>query len=80
MLRNCRKRTGLTQRQLAQVSDMYQNEISRIELGRQDPTLSRVMRMAKGLGVELLPIPVEHAAHVRAAYVEKPFECSVEPA
>jgi predicted transcriptional regulator len=40
---------------------MHQNEVSRIETGKQDPTLSRVVRIVDALGAELLVVSKEAA-------------------
>ncbi len=47
-----RKARGLTQRQLARKTGVNQSEISRIEGGRANPTLSTVAVIAGALGAE----------------------------
>ena len=48
-----RKARGMTQRQLAAKSGIQQAEISRIEAGTSNPTLSTVAILAGALGAEL---------------------------
>ena len=48
-----RKARGLTQRQLAQKTGVNQSEISRIEGGSANPTMSTVAVLAGALGAEL---------------------------
>jgi len=48
-----RRQRGLTQRQLSAKSGIQQSEISRIEGGRANPTMSTVSALARALGAEL---------------------------
>ena len=48
-----RNASGLTQKQLAEVTGIYQADISRIERGLANPSLSTLQRLAEGLGTEL---------------------------
>jgi DNA-binding XRE family transcriptional regulator len=48
-----RKQRGLTQRQLSTKSGVQQAEISRIEGGRSNPTVSTLTALASALGGEL---------------------------
>ena len=48
-----RKRRGLTHRQLSARSGIQQSEISEIEGGRANPTLSTLSAVARALGAEL---------------------------
>ena len=57
MLRDARRRAGLTQRQLAAKAGIPQETIARIERGRADPrvkTLDRLLE-ACGYGLETMP-------------------------
>ena len=57
MVRNARRHTGLTQRQLAAKAGIPQETIARIERGRVDPrvmTLDRLLE-ACGAGLESMP-------------------------
>jgi transcriptional regulator with XRE-family HTH domain len=48
-----RRQRGLTQRQLSAKSGIQQSEISRIEGGRANPTMSTLSSLARALGAEL---------------------------
>ena len=48
-----RKKCGMTQRQLASKAGLQQAEISRIEAGNSNPTLSTIAALALALGAEL---------------------------
>ncbi len=48
-----RRHRGLTQRQLSAKSGVQQSEISRIEGGRANPTMSTLSALARALGAEL---------------------------
>jgi transcriptional regulator with XRE-family HTH domain len=52
-LRAARKRLGLSQEQVADLSGVHATEVSRIEAGKRDPRVSTVERLAKA--VELKP-------------------------
>jgi transcriptional regulator with XRE-family HTH domain len=53
-----RRKRGLTQRQLSARSGIQQSEISRIEGGRGNPTVSTLSALAHALGGELAIRPV----------------------
>lgn len=58
-----RKARNLTQTELAELSGIGQSEISRIEGGRANPTLSTLTALARSLGVEVdLIVPEKQAA------------------
>ncbi len=44
---------GMTQKQLAQETGIYQSDISKIERGLANPSLSTLQRLADGMGVQL---------------------------
>lgn len=44
---------GITQRQLAESSGIYQSDISKIERGLANPSLSTLKRLADGMGLKL---------------------------
>lgn len=48
-----RDRTGMTQKQLAETTGIYQADISKIERGLANPSLSTLQRLADGLGAKL---------------------------
>lgn len=50
-LREARERLELTQEQVAERSGVYAGEISRIELGKRDPQISTLERLAKAVEV-----------------------------
>ncbi|MBR2036751.1 MAG: helix-turn-helix domain-containing protein [Lachnospiraceae bacterium] len=49
----CRERAGITQKQLSEIVGIYQADISKIERGLTNPSVSTLKRLADGLGVEL---------------------------
>lgn len=57
MVREARRRAGLTQRQLAAKSGIPQETIARIERGRADPRVNTLDRLlaACELGLEVMP-------------------------
>lgn len=70
-----RRRRGLTQRRLSELSGVQQADISRIERGETQPTTVTARRLAEALGADFgfyetdtagKPIPVEPAS-VKAA-------------
>lgn len=52
-LASARERVHLTQKQLAEKTGIYQADISKIERGIGNPSLSTLKRLADGLGMEL---------------------------
>ena len=57
-LRRLREAAGLTQMELANRADMDMAEISRLELGKRDPRLSTIVRLAVAL-----ELPLEALVH-----------------
>lgn len=51
VLRHRRTNCGLTQEQLGFEADLRRTYVSMIELGRQQPSLETVFKLAKALGV-----------------------------
>lgn len=45
---------GLSQRQLADLLGVHQSDVARMESGEHTPTLDRLIRVAKGLDIELM--------------------------
>lgn len=45
---------GLSQRQLAERLGVHQSDVARMETGEHTPTLDRLVRVAKGLDIELM--------------------------
>jgi transcriptional regulator with XRE-family HTH domain len=50
-LRQIRERSGMTQETLAKKAGVSRAYLSRLEMGRHDPPLSRLRKLAKALGV-----------------------------
>lgn len=49
-----REKANMTQRQLAEKTGIYQADISKIERGIGNPSLSTIVRLADGLGMRLV--------------------------
>ncbi len=49
-----RAERGLSQRQLAERLGVHQSDVARMELGEHNPSVERLMRVAGGLGIELM--------------------------
>lgn len=52
-LMKMRDQVGLTQKQLAEVTGIYQADISKIERGLGNPSISTLKRLAEGMGAKL---------------------------
>lgn len=71
-IREIRKARGLTQEQLAEMVDIEQKHVSRIELGKNYPTIDRLEKIAAALNIPLisffdflhLEIDDEHAVNI----------------
>ncbi len=65
LLREARKRAGLTQRELSKRSGKAQSAIGRIESGRTDPSTEMLQHLIHAAGFELhatlVPKPVDHS-------------------
>ena len=48
-----RENTNITQKELAEQTGIYQADISKLERGLGNPSLSTLKRLADGLGMEL---------------------------
>lgn len=53
LVKEARKRAGLTQRQLAELAGLTQPTIARIEKGVSDPGLATVERLVRACGLEV---------------------------
>jgi transcriptional regulator with XRE-family HTH domain len=56
-LRYCRRRAGLTQRELAERSGVPQSSIARIESGKLRPRIDTLTRLIEACGMELQASP-----------------------
>lgn len=52
-VRQARERAGLSQEALGFASGVHRTEVSLIELGRRNPRLTTILRIAAGLGVDV---------------------------
>jgi transcriptional regulator with XRE-family HTH domain len=63
LVREARRRSGLTQAELAARIDTTQSAIARLEKGRTEPSFARVAQAIRACGLDLVPnlIPVDDA-------------------
>jgi transcriptional regulator with XRE-family HTH domain len=61
-LQALRKRAGVTQYRLAQLSGVSKQTLSRLELGTAQPSWDTVQALARGLGIEVGAFVIESAA------------------
>jgi y4mF family transcriptional regulator len=54
LLKNRRKELGLDQRNLARLSGVSVHSLSDIEVGKGNPTLERLSKIAEVLGLEII--------------------------
>lgn len=54
LLRECRRRVGVTQAELAQRADTTQSAIARLEGGRRSPTVRQLTKLLDLLGLDLV--------------------------
>lgn len=59
LIREARKRAGLSQRELAERAGTTQSAIARVETGRSTPTFDTVLRMVRLCGLDLDLMVVE---------------------
>lgn len=52
-LTDARNRIGITQKQLAEKTGIYQADISKIERGLSNPSISTLQRLAEGMGLQI---------------------------
>ena len=50
---DARKRSGITQKQLAERTGIAQSDISKLESGSANPSLKTMQRLASGMGAKL---------------------------
>jgi transcriptional regulator with XRE-family HTH domain len=53
MIREARRRAGLTQKELAERLGTTQSAVARMEAGRTEPSFDRVLRAVRACGLEL---------------------------
>ncbi|WP_200900641.1 helix-turn-helix transcriptional regulator [Mycolicibacter heraklionensis] len=53
LVREARKRAGLTQRQLAELAGTTQSALARVESGRTAPSFDQVLRLVRLCGLDL---------------------------
>ena len=74
LIKEARRRSRLSQRELATRAGTSQAAISRIESGREEPTLERLEQILAGLGwrprIELEPIAI-HDEEPRRLYADR---------
>jgi len=63
LIREARAQARLSQRALAERAGVAQSEISRIESGRQDPSLTRLEQLLRAAGYDLKVELVPHHDH-----------------
>lgn len=51
---HCRAKHGLSQRKLAERLGVHQSDVARMELGEHNPSIDRLIRVARGLDIELM--------------------------
>ena len=56
LVREARRRAGLTQAELAHRVGTTQSAIARLERGRTEPDLARVVELTRACGLELIPM------------------------
>lgn len=65
-VRECREQRGLSQTQLARALDIHPTNVSHLEAGRQDITVTQLVRAAKELGVSVGDLVASLAGGSRA--------------
>ena len=64
-LRERRKKLGLSQAKVAELSGKTQSQIARMEQGIGNPHISSVVEVTRALGTELLAIPIRLLPAIR---------------
>ncbi|TME98108.1 MAG: helix-turn-helix domain-containing protein [Chloroflexi bacterium] len=65
LIRNARRRSGLTQRELAAITHVPQPTIAAIESGRQDPRYFTLAKLLTGCGWEMGVVPMRRRLLLR---------------
>jgi transcriptional regulator with XRE-family HTH domain len=68
LVREARKRAGLTQAELAQLAGTTQSAIARIETGDSAPSFDSVLRLLRlcGLDLDIMLVPRDESDHAQA--------------
>lgn len=78
ILRDARRRAGLSQRQLAERAHTSQSVVARIEKGRVEPSLDLLLRLVRACGLDLRMHVEPHDFHderlIEAALARPPEE------
>jgi transcriptional regulator with XRE-family HTH domain len=70
-LREARKKSGFSQRVLAEKLGFPQSHISKIESGKISPTISSLIEIARVLGFELMAVPKKYTLIVESFAKER---------
>jgi len=70
-VRDLRARCGLSQRQLAPRCGVHPSYVQAIERGRVDPTFHMLLRLGRGMGVEMPALMERYQRHMER-YPEEP--------
>jgi transcriptional regulator with XRE-family HTH domain len=73
LVREARKRAGLTQRELAEKAGTTQSAIARLESGRTSPTFDTVMRLLRlcGMDLDMMLVPRDGSDWMQAQQLLK---------
>lgn len=70
MVRDARRRSGLSQRQLAERAGVPQPMLSLIERGRQDPRFGTLRRLLRACDADLDVVPLSGVGIDRTQFIE----------
>jgi transcriptional regulator with XRE-family HTH domain len=65
ILRERRRKLGMTQTQVAELTGKKQSQIVRLERGLADPRLSSLVQVANSVGMEIMAVPTRLVPAVR---------------
>jgi transcriptional regulator with XRE-family HTH domain len=69
-IRDRRKKLGLSQAQVAELTGKTQSQIARLENGLADPRISSVVQVSRSLGTEIVAIPIRLLPAIRHLLAE----------
>lgn len=80
LLRDARRRAGLSQRELAVRAGVSQPAVARLESGRHSPSLATLERLLSACGERLVlgSVPVDDLDHHDASLIESTLPLSAE--